>query len=133
MVSDQIYLDKWYLECNLVSQTSFGHISINSSKILIVLMASKSPWKDLLIDTSHVSRQSMMTKISGRSTGNYYSIIYQIADILETAMINAFLLGIRKALLILLKMSLKKHWDNWYSWRYEGLNVCIWTSLITYK
>jgi len=51
----------------------------------------------------------MMTKISGRSTGNYYSIIYQIADILETAMINAFLLGIRKALLILLKMSLKKH------------------------
>jgi len=53
-----------------------------------------------------------MAKISGRSIGNYYGTVYKIADILETAMINALLLGIRKALFILLKMSLKQHQDN---------------------
>jgi len=34
------------------------------------------------------------------------------------------LLGIREALLILLRMSLKQHQGNQYLWRYEGLNVC---------
>jgi len=53
-----------------VSQTSFSHISINSLTIHTVLMAPKSPWKDLSIDTSHVSKQSIMAKILGRSTGN---------------------------------------------------------------
>jgi len=38
-----------------MSQTLFGHISINFSTILMVLIASESPWKDLLIDTSHIS------------------------------------------------------------------------------
>jgi len=59
-----------------LSQTSFGHISINSSSILTVLMATESPWKDLSIDTSHVSRQSIMAEILGRSTGNHYGTIY---------------------------------------------------------
>jgi len=39
-----------------VSQTSFDHISINSLMILMVLEATKSPQKDLLIDASHVLR-----------------------------------------------------------------------------
>ena len=59
-----------------MSQTSFGHISINSSTIPMVSMASKSPWKDLLINTSHVSRQSVMAKILSRSTSNHYVTIY---------------------------------------------------------
>jgi len=60
----------------LVSQTSFGHISINSSSILTVLMATESPWKDLSIGISHVSRRSIMAKILGRSTGNYHGTVY---------------------------------------------------------
>ena len=59
-----------------VSQTSFGHISINSSMIHIVSMAAESPWKDLLIDTSHVSKQSIMAEILGRSTSNHHGTIY---------------------------------------------------------
>ena len=55
-----------------MSQTSFGHISINYSTILTVLMAMENPWKDLLIDTSHVSKQSVLAKILGRSTGNHH-------------------------------------------------------------
>ena len=42
----------------------------------MVSMATESPWKDLLIDTSHVSKQSVMAKILGRSTGNHYGTIY---------------------------------------------------------
>ena len=57
-------------------QTSFSHISINSSSILTVSMAMESPWKDLSIDTSHVSRQSIMAEILGRSTGNHYGTVY---------------------------------------------------------
>jgi len=53
-----------------------------------------------------------MAKISGRSTGNYYGTIYQITNISETTMIDALLLGIKKALLIPLRMSLKWHQDN---------------------
>ena len=55
--------------------------------ILTVSTATESPWKDLSIDTSHISKQSVLAKILGRSTGNYYSIIYYIANISETAMI----------------------------------------------
>jgi len=40
----------------VISQTSFSHISINSSTIPTVLKATKSPQKDLLIDVSHVLR-----------------------------------------------------------------------------
>jgi len=60
----------------VISQTSFSHISINSSTILMVLKATTSPQKDLLIDASHVSRQSIMAEISSRSTSNYYVTIY---------------------------------------------------------
>ena len=53
----------------------------------MVLMTMKSPWKDLLINASHVLRQSILVEISGRSTGNYYSTI--IADVSETITIDA--------------------------------------------
>jgi len=59
-----------------VSQTSFGHISISSLTIHTVLTAPKSPWKDLLINTSHVLKQLVTTKILDRSTDNYYGTIY---------------------------------------------------------
>ena len=59
-----------------VSQTLFGHISISSLMIPTVSTAPKSPWKDLSIDTSHVSKQSVIAKILGRSTGNHYGTVY---------------------------------------------------------
>jgi len=59
-----------------VSQTSFGHISINSLSILTVSMATESPWKDLSIGTSHVSRRSVTAEILGRSTGNHHGTVY---------------------------------------------------------
>ena len=59
-----------------LSQTLFRSISTNSLTILMVLTAMESPWKDLLIDASYVLRQSILTKISDRLTGNYYSTIY---------------------------------------------------------
>ena len=59
-----------------LSQTSFGHISTNSSTILTVLMATESPWKDLSIDTSHASKWSVLAKILGRSTSNHYGTVY---------------------------------------------------------
>ena len=59
-----------------MSQTSFGHISTNSSTILTVSIATKSPWKDLSINTSHVLRRSIKAKILGRSTGNHHSTVY---------------------------------------------------------
>jgi len=52
--------------------------------------------------TSHVSKQSIIAEISGRSTDNYHGT----ANISETAMINALLVDIREALFILLRMSL---------------------------
>jgi len=72
-------------------------------------MAPKSSYKDLSIDISHVLRQSVLAEISGRSPDNHYSTVYQIADILETTTIDALLLGIREALFIPLRMSLKQH------------------------
>ena len=59
-----------------LSQTSFGYISIKSSTIPMVLIAPKSSWKDLSIDTSYVLKQSIVAEILGRSTGNYYSTVY---------------------------------------------------------
>jgi len=56
----------------------------------MVLKATESPQKDLLIDTSHVSRQSILVEILSRSTGNYHVTVYYIANILETAMIDAW-------------------------------------------
>jgi len=75
------YLYNYYMVCTLLSysplsQTSFGHISINSSTILTVLMATESPWKDLLIDTSYVSKQSVLAEILGRSTSNHHGTVY---------------------------------------------------------
>ena len=63
-------------KAKVLSQTSFGHISINSSTILMVSMVLESPYKDLLIDTSHVLRQSILDKILGRLTGNHHGTIY---------------------------------------------------------
>ena len=60
----------------IVSQISFGHISINSLTILTVLKAMESPQKDLLINASHVLRQSIMAEILSRSTGNHHITIY---------------------------------------------------------
>jgi len=60
----------------ILLQTLFSHISINSSTILMVLTAIESPQKDLLINTSHVSRQSVMAKILSRSTGNHHVTVY---------------------------------------------------------
>ena len=61
---------------DIVSQTSFGHISINYSLILTVTTDTESPCKDLSIDTSHISRQSIMAEILDRSTGNHHGTIY---------------------------------------------------------
>jgi len=74
-----------------------------------------------------------MAKISGRSIGNHYGTIYQIANISETTMINALVLGSSEALFILLRMSLERPQGDQYQWRYEGLNVCTWTSLIIHR
>jgi len=40
----------------VMSQTSFGYISINSSMILMVSMATESPQNNLLINASYVLR-----------------------------------------------------------------------------
>jgi len=50
-----------------------------------------------------------------------------------TTMINALVLGSSKALFILLRMSLKQSQGDQYQWRYESLNVCTWTLLITHQ
>jgi len=59
-----------------VLQISFGHISINSLMILMVSTAMESPQKNLLINVSHISRQSVLAKILSRSTGNYHVTVY---------------------------------------------------------
>jgi len=58
------------------SQTSFGHIFINSLTTHTILMAPKSPRKDLSIDTSHISKQLIMAEILGRLTGNHHGTVY---------------------------------------------------------
>jgi len=72
-------------------------------------MAPESPLKNLSINSSHISKQSIMAEILGRSTGNHHGTVYQITNISETTMIYALLLGIREALFIPLRMSLKWH------------------------
>jgi len=67
---------QYYIVILDLSQTSFSHISTNSSTILMVSMAAESPWKDLSIDTSHASKQSVLAKILDRSTGNHYGTVY---------------------------------------------------------
>jgi len=91
----------------VMSQTLFGYISINSLMILIVLKATESPQKDLLINASHVSRQSILAEILSRSTRNHHVTVYQIANISETTMINASVLGSAEAFFITLRMSLE--------------------------
>jgi len=58
-----------------MSQTSFGPISTNSLMISTVSMALKSSWKDLLIDISYILRQSRSAEISGKSVGNYVTMV----------------------------------------------------------
>jgi len=72
-------------------------------------MAPESPLKNLSINSSHISKQSIMAEILGRSTGNHHGTVYQITNISETTIIYALLLGIREALFIPLRMSLKWH------------------------
>jgi len=64
------------LDILILSQTSFGYISINSSTIFTVSMAMESPQKDLSINASHVSMQSILAEILSRSTGNHHVTIY---------------------------------------------------------
>ena len=54
------------------------HLAISPSNLwqFPVSMAPKSPWKDLLINTSHVSKRSIVAEILGRSTGNHYGTVY---------------------------------------------------------
>ena len=59
-----------------LSQTSFGHISINSLMFFTVLKTIESPQKDLSIDASHILRQSILAEILSRSTGNHYVTVY---------------------------------------------------------
>jgi len=59
-----------------LSQTSFGHISINYLMILMVSTATESPQKDLSIDASNVLRQSILVEILGRLTGNHHGTVY---------------------------------------------------------
>ena len=54
-----------------MSQTLFGHISINSLTILMVLRIKESLQKDLLINANYISRQSILAKILSRLTSNY--------------------------------------------------------------
>jgi len=49
-------LSTLYLILNTLLQTSFGYISINSSMILTVSMATGSSQKDFSIDASYVLR-----------------------------------------------------------------------------
>jgi len=39
-------------------------------------MALESPWKDLSIAVSHISRQLILAKILGELVGNYYGTVY---------------------------------------------------------
>jgi len=70
------FLTELKLRKGIMSQTLFSHISINSLTIFMVLTATESPQKDLLIDASHVLRQSILAEILSRSIGNYHSTVY---------------------------------------------------------
>jgi len=78
----------------------------------MVLRAMESPWKDLLINASYISRQLILAEILSRSTGNYYITIYQIANISETAMIDALVLDSAESFFITLRMSLEQPQGN---------------------
>jgi len=67
---------KLELREEVISQTSFDHISINSSIIFMVSMAIKSPENDFSINASHILRRSILAKISGRSTDNHHGTVY---------------------------------------------------------
>jgi len=54
----------------VMSQTSFSHILINSSMFFTILTTPKSSYKDLLINTSHVSRRSILAKLLRKSVDN---------------------------------------------------------------
>jgi len=44
--------------------------------ILTVLMALEDPWKDLFIDTSHISKRSVLAKLLSKLVDNYYGTTY---------------------------------------------------------
>ena len=75
--------------------------------ILMVSRATKSSQKDLLNNTSYILRQLIIAKILSRSTSNHHVTVYQIANISETTMIDASVLGSAKAFFITLRMSLE--------------------------
>jgi len=53
-----------------------------------------------------------LAKILSRSTGNYYVTVYEIANILETATIDALVLSSAEAFFIMLRMSLEQPQGN---------------------
>jgi len=106
------FLMELKLREGVMSQTLFSHISINSLTILIVSKAMESSQKDLLINASHVSRQSILANILSRSTGNHYVTVYSIANISKTTMINTLVLGSAEAFFIMLRMSLERPQGN---------------------
>jgi len=55
----------------------------------MVSTATKSPWKDLSINASYVSRQSILAEILGRSTDNHYKKAKLQAGIKPTALCSA--------------------------------------------
>jgi len=81
-----------------------SHASIN--KKIREMKMKRNINIDLAVLASHD------TEISGRSIGNHHGTIYQITNISKTAMIDALLLGIKKALFILLRMGLKQCQGN---------------------
>jgi len=48
-----------------------------------------------------------MAEILSRSTGNHHVTVYEIANISETAVIDALVLGSAEAFFIMLRMSLE--------------------------
>ena len=59
-----------------MSQTSFDYISTNFLTILMVSMVLESPKKEILINTSHILRQSILAKLLSKSVGNHHGTTY---------------------------------------------------------
>jgi len=53
-----------------------------------------------------------MAEILSRSTGNHYVTVYQIANISETTIFDALVLGSAEAFFITLRMSLEQSQGN---------------------
>jgi len=76
LLQNKVLTYNWSMREQNMSQTSFGHISINSLTILTVLIAPESPWEDLLIDINHVLRQLILAELLRKSVGNHHGTTY---------------------------------------------------------